>query len=289
VRAVRVPHAAHVRAAEGHRQGGHGRRAGPRGAQQSCREHRGLDREARVGGHALAPDQLRRDERPARVDLGAMRVQARQARRHPRDDERTHHRAVARELDRQMRDVGRHEGGRAAGLDETIGDEDHRQRRVGRIVPPPCDAPGVEAAGLPAVREGLGLAVRHIGRQLRLHGDRPLLARDERGADRGDEACGLFFAGTERAGEGKQHRVGDAVAECVQQALLPRSDVVDPHGPVGAELHAGIGAPQGRVRGGESEHAPIMTRRRRARGGSPQETLESALEPALWRRRCAAA
>jgi len=253
--------------------------------QQSRREHRRLEHEPGVGAHALTSDELGGHERPALIGVGAVGVQAREASGDTRHHEGTHHGAVAGELDRQMRDVGGEQRPRASRLDEAVGDEDHRQRGIGGVVPPAGHVHRVEAAGPQAVGKSVGFGEADVGRNLGLHGQRGGRARGERPADRGDESRRVGLVRAQGPGERQEHRVGDAFGQRVEQLFLPRGDVVDPHRPVGAELHAGIGAPQGRMRRRESEHAPIMPRCRMPRAGCPQARVTSRGIAALWRRR----
>jgi len=283
MRAMRVPHPPHVVRADRHRhRGGIG---GDDAAQHPRGQHGRLDEERRVGARGLAPEQLRGQQRPCRVGVGAMGVHARETGGAPRDDEGTDARAVARQLDRQVHDVGCHEPRRAARIQHPLGDDDRGQARGRRRALPARQRRDVHARGAPARLESVVAGDAEPLGHLEPDDRRRRVVGDECPADPRREPLGVVHVGSHRAREGHQHRVGDAVGQGVEQPFLPAGDIVHAHRLVRPQLQAGGRAPQGRVRGGQSEHAPIMPAAPRARAGCPQVDSGIVRIVRLWRKR----
>ncbi|PZU30980.1 MAG: hypothetical protein DI577_06465 [Microbacterium sp.] len=207
-----------------------------------------------------------------RVVIGSMLVPAGEAGGAAGDHERSHGDAIPGEFDRQMRDVGGHEGGGSPRLDDPVGDEDERATRVGLLQRPTCRPRRLDARRPPRAGERFGLGEADVRRHLHVHGDRLRGCGRQRARDVRDECRGIRCRCSERRRERPQHRIGDAAGERIEQPLLPRCDLVDHDGAVSPELHGGFGAPQRRAGGGESQHAPILLASPHRRSDCPQAT-----------------
>jgi len=178
-----VPHAPHVRAPDRHR------RPGRVAAQQPRCEHGRLQEQHGCRGHGASPQQLRGQERPLRVGIAAGGVHAREAGPLPGDDEGADGHPVAGELDGQVHDVLRDEGGGPTRVDESVGDDE--DGGPGPLQRPPGHRRHVDAGCDERADEGRLLAGRQIGGQL--HGSAGIGggAGHERVRDACDEVGGL--------------------------------------------------------------------------------------------------
>ncbi len=280
---MRVPHPPDVVRADRH---GHARGVGDGdAAQHAGAEDRRLDEKRRIGVRGLAPEQLRGQERPRRVGVGAVRVHAREAGGASGDDEGTDAHPIARQLDRQVHDVGGHQPGSTARIQHPLGDDDHGKARGRRRALPTRQRRDVDTGGPPPRLERFVAGHAETLGDLQPHDRRRRVVGDERPADAGREPLGVVAGGAHRARERNQHRIGDAVGQRVEQSLLPAGDIVHAHRLIGPQLQAGGRAPQGRVGGGQSEHAPIMPASHPRRARCPQARFEIRRIGRLWRRR----
>ncbi|OAH51324.1 hypothetical protein AYL44_03395 [Microbacterium oleivorans] len=226
------------------------------GAQQPGGQRRRLDQQERLGRDGRAREQLSRDERPFRVAVAPIGVQAGDARGAARHDERADDDTVAGEFDRQMRGVLRREARRAVRIDQ-LGGDDHDRARPGRQRPPLARG-DLETRGREARHEGRLVVVAEVGGQL--DADR----RDRRGvgdqgvSDAAEEGVRLTRARAQFPRERYEATVRDAVDQRVEQTFLPGLQARERALVVDAELHAGGCAPQRRVGGGETQHAAIL-------------------------------
>lgn len=178
-------------------------------------------------------------------------------------------RPVAGEHDEDVGDVVGHEPSDQAGLHDAMRDDDGH--RLGVV--DDAGARGRERTGDRGPHD-LGDAVADD------EGDGAGLAI--RPGEHSPESAGDVVATALRSSEGHRDgfecRVGDAELELADEPELPGLGVLEHGGGVGTELQDRGGAPDGRVRGIDAEHAAILPRRARC---------ETALHSpgGLWRSR----
>ncbi|KXC05492.1 hypothetical protein MhomT_10775 [Microbacterium hominis] len=137
-----APRAARAGGAEPHGQrGAHlGRRVRGEGrglAQEAPGAQRRLDEERGVGAHRLAAEQLRGQERPLRILVRAVRVQAGGARRPAGHHDGADVHAIAGELDRHVGDVSAHQAGGPPRIEQPVRDDDERDAGPRHTAVPP--------------------------------------------------------------------------------------------------------------------------------------------------------
>ncbi|GAA2012184.1 hypothetical protein GCM10009739_25710 [Microbacterium ulmi] len=216
-------------------------------------------RASRIG--ARASEQLGGEKRPRGIGVAPMRGDTGEARRPSWTDERAELDRVAREHDGQVHGVSRHQRGGAPRLDEMV--REHHDRSVVGIVRPsdvePCLAPDVEAGVGHGLRERVGRGCREpVGR---LHDDAPSApcARHlERAGDPLHEPLARPGGSAEGRRDGFERGIRDALLELADEPLLPRLGLDHDRDGIDAELERRRGAPERRMSGVESRHAPIM-------------------------------
>jgi len=238
---MRAPGPAGVRGADGYRHRGSRRRR----AQQASGQQGRLEKKRGIGGGRGASEQLGGEERPLRVGFAAVRVEAGDTARPARDDERPDAHPVARQLDRQVRDVGRRKTRGAAWIEEAVGDDDRRHPVA--VLGPPSRAQDVHARAAQGFAERVLLTVIEVVRHLHDYVRPGLGVRGQGRADALDEALRLGDGCAETGGEPDDHRVGHTRLERIDQALLPESHLVELRDGVGSELHGAGGPPQRNV------------------------------------------
>ncbi|AUG29329.1 hypothetical protein CXR34_07565 [Microbacterium hominis] len=106
-------------------------------AQEAPGEQRRLDEERGVGAHRLAAEQLRRQQRPLRILVRAVRVQAGGARRPAGHHDGADAHAIAGELDRHVGDVSAHQAGGPPRIEQPVRDDDERDAGLRHTAVPP--------------------------------------------------------------------------------------------------------------------------------------------------------
>ena len=214
-----------------------------------------LDDERTVEWRSRSTDQLSRDDGPLRVDIAAMKREARGTRGAAGNDEGADVDRAAPDHERKVRAICGHERRDRARCQHMVGDDD------GRGIHPlfPVNDRRRRAGELDGVHERPSQLLRGIvGHQQRQLG-RCRIGR-ESAADAPNEIGARAVGGAECRGDGSEGRFGDAVLELAQQALLLGGGVVDDRDGIEPELQCRRRAPQRRMGGIETEHAPIIAR-----------------------------
>ncbi|GAB2702984.1 hypothetical protein GCM10027071_15960 [Microbacterium marinum] len=232
--------------------------AGLAGGQQARSEDGALQQQDSRRGRGRAAQQLSGDEGPFRIGVAPGRVDACQAGRGARCDEGAHLHTLSGEFQHKMRHVVGDQASRPPRVGEVVGDEQHGKALACLRRCPALYLDRFDPGGRETGHERRLVVAGEVDGELDTHRRRAGGSGGEGVVDAVEEGCRLVVARAELSRERCEARVGDAGHELVQETFLPGVHALQRSRVVGAELDGGRRSPEGRVRGGETEHAAIL-------------------------------